>query len=167
MAAHWYALQTKARKEALITEQLEQRGVPVFYPHLVVKPVNPRSRTIRPFFPSYVFVKADLGKFGPSAFRYLPFAVGLVSFGGEPAVVDDALLQLIDQRLTEINAAGGETFFQLRPGDRVVIEHGPFAQYEAIFDARLRDSDRVRVLIDLLGDRQIRVELKVNQIRPL
>jgi transcription antitermination factor NusG len=162
--SHWYALQTKPQKEALISQQIEARKIPVFFPELTVKPVNPRARTRRPLFPSYVFVHADLHAIGVSIFRHLPFAVGLVSFGGEPAVVEDELLHEIHQRLEQINAAGGEPFLQLQRGDRVEIKHGPFAGLEAIFDGRLRDSDRVNVLIELIGQRQIRLELSIGYL---
>lgn len=167
MAAHWYALQTRALKEEFVARQLDARELPHFYPRLQVRPVNPRARTERPFFPSYLFVHADLDQLGMSAFQYLPHAVGLVCFGGVPAVVDDALLQGIKGRLDEINRAGGEIFLQLRPGDRVQITQGALAGYEAIFDRRLRDGDRVRLLLELLGSQQAAVELQASQIRPL
>ena len=51
----WYAMQTKVHKEALVCQQLEQRGIEIFYPKLRVKPVNPRSRKERPYFPGYIF----------------------------------------------------------------------------------------------------------------
>ena len=61
---------------------------------------------------------------------------------------------------------GGELFDGLNPGDTIVISDGPFAGYEAIFDARLPGSERVRVLLQLLNSqRQIPVELKAGQIK--
>ena len=77
----------------------------------------------------------------------------------------DNLLNAIRLRVDEINAAGGELFDALKAGDSVVIESGPFAGYEAIFDARLPGADRVRVLLKLLRRRQLPVELPVAQIR--
>jgi transcriptional antiterminator RfaH len=162
--SNWYVLQTKSQKEALINQQLEMHHIPVFFPQLTVKPVNPRARTLRPLFPGYVFVYADLAKVGLSLFQHLPFAIGLVSFGGVPAAVESGLLHEIEQRLDQINAAGGEPFLKLQRGDRVRIEHGAFAGLEAIFDGRLRDSDRVRVLIELIGQRQVVLELNVGYL---
>jgi len=81
--------------------------------------------------------------------------------------VAPALLVEIEQQLEQINAAGGEIFLRLRRGDRVQITHGLFAGYEAIFDGRLRDTDRVRLLLDLIGWRQAVIELEVNQLRSL
>jgi transcriptional antiterminator RfaH len=167
MGAHWYALQTRALKEGFVAQQLEARELAVFYPQLHVKPVNPRARTVRPFFPCYLFVRADLEQVGMAPFQYLPHSLGLVCFGDAPAVVAPALLVEIEQQLEQINAAGGEIFLRLRRGDRVQITHGLFAGYEAIFDGRLRDTDRVRLLLDLLGWRQAVIELKVNQLRSL
>lgn len=165
MADRWYALQTQALKEELVARQLEARGFTAYCPQLRVRPVNPRARTLRPFFPAYLFVRADLPAVGSSVFQYLPHALGLVSFGGEPAAVEDALVLAIAERLERINASGGEPFLHLAPGDRVEIAHGPFAGYEAIFDGRLRESDRARLLLELLGGRQVAVELPVSQLR--
>ncbi len=167
MGAHWYALQTRALKEAFVAQQLEARELAVFYPQLHVKPVNPRARTVRPFFPCYLFVRADLEQVGMAPFQYLPYSLGLVCFGDAPAVVAPALLVEIEQQLEQINAAGGEIFLRLQRGDRVQITHGLFAGYEAIFDGRLRDTDRVRLLLDLIGWRQAVIELEVNQLRSL
>jgi transcriptional antiterminator RfaH len=64
----------------------------------------------------------------------------------------------------EIAAAGGEFYDGLKPGDLVRISSGPFAGYEAIFDARLPGSERVRVLIQMLSDRSVPVELKAGQV---
>lgn len=57
-------------------------------------------------------------------------------------------------------------FDVLKIGATVVIHSGPFAGYEALFDARLPGSDRVRVLLKLLKNRQMLVDLPAGQIRP-
>jgi transcription antitermination factor NusG len=96
----------------------------------------------------------------------MPHALGLVCFGDEPAIVPDHLIHSIKRRIDEIAAAGGELFDGLSPGDKVVIHDGPFAGYEAIFDARIPGSERVKVLLQLLNDkRQLPVELDAGQIR--
>jgi transcriptional antiterminator RfaH len=96
----------------------------------------------------------------------MPHALGLVSFGGEPAAVPVSLIVAVQQRVQEIAQAGGEVFDGLHSGDVVDIHSGPFQGYQAIFDARLPGSVRVRVLLALLGDsRRIPVELNAAQIR--
>jgi transcriptional antiterminator RfaH len=70
------------------------------------------------------------------------------------------------RRIANIQAAGGLVFADLATGDAVEITAGPFAGYEAIFDLRLKGSDRVRVLLDLLR-RQVPLELDAGSIRKL
>ena len=79
----------------------------------------------------------------------MPYSRGLVSFGAEPAPVPHILIQTLRKKVGEINAAGGELLHGLKQGDQVEIQSGPFAGYEAIFDARLTGSERVRVLLKI------------------
>ena len=95
----------------------------------------------------------------------MPHSIGLVAFGGEPAIVPDHLVQAIRKRVDDVNAAGGEVFDGLKRGDVVWINEGPFRGYEAIFDARLPGSERVRVLIEFLGNsRRVALTLETGQI---
>jgi transcriptional antiterminator RfaH len=162
----WYALRSKPRKEEVVWRQARDQGFEVFYPRLRVHTVNPRARKIRPYFPGYLFVQVDIAESGISVFQWMPHASGLVTFGGEPAMVPENLIVAIRRRLEEINAAGGEIFDGLKQGDVVTINYGPFEGYEAIFDARLPGSERVRVLLQLLSNqRRVPVELDVSHIR--
>lgn len=165
MPASWYALQSKPNKEDALSEQLLHQGIEVFYPRIRVNPVNPRARKIKPYFPGYMFVRADLKVVGLSAFQWIPFSRGMVIFDQEPAPVPDGLISAIKHRVEQVNASGGEIFTGLSKGDEVLIQEGPFAGYEAIFDVRLPGSERVRVLIKLLSQRQVPVEMHVGQIR--
>lgn len=86
----------------------------------------------------------DLEQTSMSTLQWITGATGLVSFGGEPAHVPDVL----------------------RSGEPVVIDSGPLAGYEAIFDTRLPGTERVRVLLKLLRNRQMPVDLPAGQVRP-
>ena len=166
MTQHWYVVRTKPRKEDFLAEQMEIRRIEIYNPRIRVQAVNPRARRIKAYFPGYIFVHLDLDKSGTFSLQYIPGAAGLVSFGGEAAEVPDGLVHAIRRRVDEINIAGGESFDVLKLGETVVIHSGPFAGYEAIFDARLPGSDRVRVLLKLLKNRQMQVDLPVGQVRP-
>jgi transcription antitermination factor NusG len=166
MPSHWYALRSKPRKEEILWKQVRDHGYEVFFPRLRINPVNPRSRKIRPYFPGYMFVRADIEETGLSTFQWMPHSAGLVSFGGEPSPVPDNLIHAIRQRVEEIAAAGGEVFDGLKPGDTIRIDYGPFEGYEAIFDARLPGTERVRVLLQLLNSqRRIPIEMDASQIK--
>jgi transcriptional antiterminator RfaH len=165
MSIHWYALRSKPRKEEILWRQLIAQEFEVYFPRMRVHPVNPRSRKLIPYFPGYMFIHTDLGEVGLSTFQWMPHAIGLVSFDGEPANVPDYLIQAVQKRVDEIAAAGGEFFDGLKKGDAVRINAGPFEGYEAIFDTRLPGTERVRVLIQMLSDRRIPVELKAGQVQ--
>jgi transcriptional antiterminator RfaH len=160
----WYAIQSKNQKEQLLCEQLRLREIELFFPQICVEPVNPRTRKFRPYFPGYVFGYVDLEQVGRSLLKWIPGAVGIVNFGGEPAPVSDLLIANIRKHLEMINASVGQLSRAFQPGDIVNVNWGPFAGYEAIFDASLSSRDRVRVLLKMLENQQIHVELPADQI---
>ena len=81
MAASWYVVHGKTGKEEFLCGQLSARRLEAYCPFVRVQAVNPRSRQRLPYFPGYVFVHVDLQSFQLSALRWLPGAVGIVSFG--------------------------------------------------------------------------------------
>ncbi len=165
MTAEWYVLRSKPNKEDFLLDQLLIRKVEAYYPRIHVKPVNPRSRHIRAYFPGYLFVKVDLEQMGASNLAWIPGANRLVCFDGEPAFIPDALITALRKKIDAINTAGGELLEALQPGDRVVIKSGPFTGYEGIFDLRLDGNERVRVLLNLLQNRQMRLEVPAGQVK--
>ena len=164
MSIGWYALHSKPRKEELLYGQLVLREIETFYPRIRVKTVNPRAAQVRAYFPGYVFIHVDLAEIGLSAIQWLPGAIGLVSFGGEPASVSETLIVAVRQKIDRINSIGGELFDGLKPGDKIKITEGPLSGYEAIFDSQLPGAERVRVLLKHLQDRQFPVELPTSYV---
>ena len=160
----WYALQSKPRKEDLLCEQLRMREIEIFFPRLRVQPVNPRASKIKPYFPGYVFASVDLGQVGASMLNWTPGAIGVVNFGGEPAPVSDHLINALRIHLEIINASANDLSGRFQPGDLVAIHWGPFAGYEAVFDACMPGRDRVKVLLTMLENHQMPIELPIQQI---
>lgn len=164
MAVEWYVLRSKSNKELPLWRELGARGFECFYPHVRVQPVNPRSRRIRPYFPGYLFLHTNIEQVGPSYFQWMPFSSGFVSFDGIPATVPESLIHAVRRHVDQINAAGGEQLAGLRPGDVVIVRGGPFDGYEAIFDAQLAGTERVRIFLKFLRDRLLNLELPAGQI---
>jgi transcriptional antiterminator RfaH len=106
----------------------------------------------------------DLEKVNPSTLRWMPGAVSLISFDGQPAPVPDLLIAAIERQVQFINASQKQFMDDLKPGDPVLVQDGPFAGYEAIFDGRISGRDRVRVLLNLLQKRQVPLDLREQQI---
>jgi transcription antitermination factor NusG len=165
MTADWYVMRSKPNKEEFLAGQLVAHGVKAYSPRIRVQAVNPRARKVRPYFPGYLFVQVDIGSMNASTLRWMPGASGLVSYGGEPAGVPDTLVAAIKRRVEAINAAGGELFDELKSGDTVVVQSGPFEGYEAIFDSRIPGSERVRVLLKLLQRRMQPLDLPASQVQ--
>jgi len=155
----WYVIQSKPQKEYIVYEQLSIRKIEAYCPRIRVKVVNPRARKTRPYFPGYLFVRFDLDQISSSTLRWMPGAVGLVSYGGAPAFVPDSLLQAIRKREEQINNTLNEPVNDLKVGEIVGITSGPFAGYHAIFDSHLPGHERVRVLLQILQDRRVCVAL--------
>lgn len=151
MATHWYALRVKPHKERSVGERLQAQAIEVFLPLIRVKPVNPRAARQRPYFPGYMFVHVDLDDIGANVLNWTPGAHGLVSFGGEPAIVPVNLVDEVRRRMQALEAIGGITPQTIKKGDPVRIVRGPFAGYDAIFDEHLSGRDRVQVLLAFLS----------------
>jgi len=158
----WYVMHSKPQKEKWLCNQLDALQLEAYYPSVRTKTGSQKSK---PYFPGYLFVNVDLQLTGISLLQWIPGSLGLVSFGGDPACVPDGLLQRIRHRVDEINRAEDNIFKSLKSGDEVRIHSGPFAGYEAVFCSRLRDSERIQVLLKVLQNQTIRVDLQVNQIR--
>ncbi len=165
MTEQWFTLRSKPNKEESLWQEVCLRGYQAYFPRLRVQPVNPRARRLKPYFPGYMFVQLDPALNALSALTWMPYSHGLVSFDNQPAPVPDSLVQAIRRRLERVNQAGGELFVDLQAGDTLVIQDGPFTGYEAIFDARLSDRERVRVLLKLLGNHRLPLELPAGQVQ--
>jgi transcriptional antiterminator RfaH len=129
-----------------------------------VRPVNPRSRKVKAYFPGYVFGRVDLEQSGRPILDWIPGAIGIINFGGDPAPVPDHLVNTLQHHLEIINASHKKISNPYQPGDVVAIQGGPFSGYEAIFDIHLPGRDRAEVLLKMMQGYQIRVELPIELI---
>jgi transcription elongation factor/antiterminator RfaH len=145
---HWYALYTKPKKEFQVAGQLEAMGVDSYLP-TVMRKVRRRDRPHRKvYFPCYLFARIDFDSTPRSSISWMPGICHIVSFGEQPAIVNDGIVELVRVRLDGVEQVETESFSQ---GDRVRIKSGPLKQLEAVFDQPLSSADRVRVLLDVMG----------------
>ncbi len=161
----WYVMRSKPQKEEWLYNQLRALQFEAYYPCLSTSHGKPNSHKSKPYFPGYLFVNVDLELAGISILQWIPGSLGLVAFGGEPAYVPDGLLQRIRYRVAEMNGAQDNMLESLKSGDRVMIHSGPFAGREAIFCDRLRDRERVQLLLEVLQAQTIRVNISSREIR--
>lgn len=160
----WYVAHSKPRREEFLWKQFCLQNLEAYYPCIRVDPVNPRAKKVRPYFPGYLFVHADLDLVSISRLTYIPGGAGLVTFGDEPAFISDSLVCAIRQRVDALLESAEKTIAPLRKGDGVIIHEGVFKDYEGIFDMYLSGVERVRVLLSLIGNRQIPVDLAAGSV---
>ncbi|NLG28704.1 MAG: hypothetical protein GX557_12390 [Chloroflexi bacterium] len=142
----WYVLYTKPRQERELCARLRARGAQVYLPLMPHRDLASPSAAL---FPRYLFIGIDSQPFSFDDLQWLPGVAGLVKFAGEPATVDDAVIQHIEQRLAELRA---ELQLPFRPGQRVRLSAGhPLAPLDVIFERPCSDRKRAYALIEMLG----------------
>lgn len=162
----WYVLHCHSRYEEAIDRLVRSKGVESYYPFILVNPVNPRAHKIQPFFPGYIFIRTDLSLVGESIFNKMPYSVGLVMFGGEPAVLEENVVNSIMVHLEKSNQVTKEVKANFKPGQKVIIDSGVFTGQEASFLSYMSGNQRVKVLLQMLShERYISIELPLNQIK--
>jgi transcriptional antiterminator RfaH len=147
----WYLVHTKPRQEKCAQENLQRQGYPCYLPTLPSEKLRQGLLTVtdEPLFPRYLFIR--LGQ-GDSAKSWSPIRSTkgvscLVSFGIEPARVDDGLIELLRIQEGSVQAEPERLFKQ---GERVRLTEAPFAGIEGIY--QMADGERrVMVLIEILS----------------
>jgi transcription antitermination factor NusG len=160
---NWYALYTCPRHEKCVAQQIEQRAISCFLPvYRSVRRWKDRRKELElALFPGYVFVHLAL----PDRLRVLqlPSAVRLVSFQGQPAVLPDAEIDGLRERLAR--GAAVEPHPYLRVGRRVRVCAGPMQGLEGII---VRRKERCRVVFSLdLIMRSVAVEVDESDVEPV
>lgn len=163
---HWYVIQTKPRREKQVGNVLERQGVQIYLPLVQVRRVNPRACPVVPFFPCYLFARADLTCVGVSALNWVPGSIRLLGFDGEPAVVPDVIVEHIRERVSDMERKYHLGSCPFQPGDPVRIASGPFRDLEAVFDQALSPNGRMVVLVKFLG-RIVRGEVDLSVLEKL
>ena len=144
---------------------MQARGFEVFYPRIKVNPVNPRARTMRPYFPGYMFISAELEQVERPVLAWIPFSLGLISFDNKAAQVPESIVLALRKHMEAQHKTGGMPSVLAERGEMVTIQNGLFAGYRAIFDTNLSGTERVRVLISYLKNNQVTLEISASQIK--
>lgn len=146
----WYIVQCKPSKEHAAAAALRsQFGVKVYLP---LAKARIRGRTQRrPFFPGYLFVRANLRDITTRDINTVPSILRVVTFGDTVPSLSVATMAALHQRIMQLNQRSSIAGKRFQPGDPVRLKTGPLQGLEAIFIRGLKASERVRVLIEFLG----------------
>jgi transcriptional antiterminator RfaH len=151
----WYVLRTKPRQEKRAQENLKAWQLETLLPVFPDQRRHPRPGDdgLRVLFPSYIFCRFPAFLFDKVKFTYgISYIVG---FGGTPAVVDQAIIDQLIERMhpdgTVVEAPESPSGFEI--GDKVLIQEGPFANFVGVFERDLPGSERVRILLNTVAMR--------------
>jgi transcriptional antiterminator RfaH len=147
----WYVIQTKPKKEEEAKSYLSTKGLEIFNPlieNFVIRN-GAVSKEYRPLFPSYIFGQFDLEKDYPLVRwgRGVKRVLGLG--GGYPTPVSEEVIEVIRRRTDTRGIVRKSYHFEAN--DRVRIKSGPLKDLLGIFERWVSDSDRVRILLNMIG----------------
>lgn len=158
----WYVVQTKPRKEGEAVSYLSLNGLEVFNPLMeAFTPRNGRiNKELKPLFPGYIFGKFDLEQNYPLV-RWGRGVKKILGFGGYPMPISEQVVRVIKERTDPEGIFRVKHHFE--PNDVVRIKAGPMKDLLGIFERWVSDSERVRILLNLIGY-QPQVELHCSMI---
>ncbi|TMD67553.1 MAG: hypothetical protein E6I84_03375 [Chloroflexi bacterium] len=161
----WNVVQVNGNHEAQVATFLALQGIEVYSPRFPAssgtRPGSVRDRRSRVVFPGYLFFKPPFGFTRWDVIQWAPGVRRVLSDGGSPSGVPQAVVDRLRLRLAQ--APGRRPAFTR--GQPVLIERGPLAMVDAIFDRELNTSERVQVLVQLLG-RPMTVVVDAAILRP-
>jgi len=146
----WYTLYTKPNAEYQVAKTLGQRGLETYLPELSM-PKKHTGRNKKPFFPCYLFIKADWTRVELSSVQWTPGLRRVIVFDDLPAPLTNDMIDVIRYNLGELTTRGEQPQHNFKPGDTVRITDGPFRDLLAIFDGPTTSAGRVQVLLNILG----------------
>ena len=150
LSTFWYVIQTKPGNEHRVESNLSNQEIEVFLPLLESFEYlsGKMIRKIKPLFPNYLFARFDI-KLQYYKVKWTRGVNRILGNGVEPVPISEKVIQTIRER------AGKGNFVKLeeewREGDPVRITSGPFKELIGIFQKKMSDNGRVRILLNLIG----------------
>ncbi|HNT75569.1 MAG TPA: transcription termination/antitermination protein NusG [Anaerolineae bacterium] len=167
----WYIIHCYSGYEHKVRRNLEQRiesmGMQDFIFQVVVPTVEEieikdgKRRTVeRCLYPGYIMVQMLLSDDSWYVVRNTPGVTGFVGMGNTPTPLRSEAVQGILRRM---EAAAPQVRATFKPGQKVRIIEGPFADFIGMVDDIDEERTKVRVLVSFFG-RETPVELDFLQV---
>ena len=160
----WYVVQSQPNAEQKAIAHLNRQGFRTYLPRYPKRWSHARQVKIvaAPLFPRYLFVAIDINA---QRWRSIYSTIGvsrIVCNGDCPTAIPDEVVATLKAR----EDAGGfvrlNNHLSFRSGDKIRVLDGVFVDRLGLYDG-MKDSDRVAVLLDLLG-RKVRVMIDVESV---
>jgi transcription elongation factor/antiterminator RfaH len=163
--ARWYAIHTISKQEDRAHCNLQDMGVETFAPKIKHRSYNRRANArgyiAKCLFPGYIFAR-----FNPThqlhKVRFTRGVHSVLKADGKPISIEDEIIGAIQSR---IDPDGFVKFNdEFKPGEKIVITSGLFRGMAGVFERKLKDSERVVILLNTIGY-QANVTLDLDQIQ--
>ena len=149
--AQWYAVRTKPNEEDRADMNLRAWQVETFTPkvkELCTSTYGGSRYVTRHLFARYIFAHFDPER-QLHQINYTRGVQNVVSFGGSPLSIADKVIDVIRERI------GEDGFIRInddfKPGDSVKVNSGPLQSIEGVFERKLKDKDRVKILLNTIS----------------
>lgn len=158
-ALKWFCVRTQTKREHIAAKHLrELEGIEVFCPRIKYRKATRRGKIwwLEPLFPGYLLAKFDLLEM-ERAVTFCQGVRGLVRFGTETPDVPETFVRALIEQIGKL-AADDKELLTISPavgiGDEVEIAHGPFQGMKGIIQSVAPSAERVKVLLEFLGQTQ-------------
>lgn len=155
----WYCVRSQTKREHIAAEHLrELEDVEVFNPRLRYRRATRRGKVwwIEAMFPGYLLVKFNMKEM-QRAVIYSRGVRGLVRFGSEIPPVPMHFIEAIKSEIDN-SKDSEEDIITLTPdiavGDDIEVVNGPFQGMHGTVISIPSASERIKILIDFLGNTQ-------------
>jgi transcription elongation factor/antiterminator RfaH len=142
---NWYAVQTRARNEKVISERLQEQGLTTFLPLVrEIRSWSDRKKKVElPLFSCYVFVKLAFGNNEARMRVYRTNGVfRIVNMGGEAIPIPEEQIEALRTVVTQQVSFSVHPFLKI--GQRVRIRGGSLDGVEGVLLSR--DGDRTLII---------------------
>jgi transcriptional antiterminator NusG len=167
----WYVIHSYSGYENKVKQNLEQRIASMNMQDQIFRVVVPTENEIevrdgkrreykRRIFPGYVLVEMIMNDDSWSVVRNTPSVTGFVGMGTKPTPLRD---EEIGRILTRMEAEAPTVKVAFKPGQKVRIIQGPFADFIGSVDDINMEKGKVRVMVSFFG-RETPVELDFLQV---
>ncbi|RUV15830.1 MAG: transcriptional antiterminator NusG [Mesorhizobium sp.] len=155
--AHWYVLRVEDRADIAVDKSLDEANVERVMLHTEAEPKRRGGRKHRslepiriPSFPGYIFVKVVSCPVTWAGLRTIDGVLGPIGGCDNPSPVKEQEIVKFQARIEQDPEAIRLLTNALKAGDKVAIDSGPFAGFEAVV-LMLGDKRKVSVEVDIFG----------------
>jgi transcriptional antiterminator NusG len=171
---HWYAIHTYAGYENAVERNLKQRVESLGMQDKIFNVLVPTEKVIKvkggkrvevdeKFYPGYVLVDMIVTDDSWYVVRNTPRVTGFVGAGTTPVPMSQ---QEIDAIMSRMSKDETKHNIQVAVGDLVMVNEGPFKDFEGTISEIDHDRGKVKVLVNMFG-RETPFELDFAQIRKM